>query len=58
MFRTEDHGVAAVEREADALVVAFPFDAQVDCPEGRRFDVDVELFNRRDEHMAAIRFAA
>ena len=41
----------------DAALLAFAFARHLDRPEGGRFDVDLELFDRRDQHMAAVGLA-
>jgi len=58
MVRPEDHRVAAVESEEDALVLPGAFNAHLDCSERRGLDVDIQLLDGRDEDMTAIRFTA
>src|SRR5260221_10943297 len=57
MVGAENHGVSAVEPEGEALVAAFALAAHLDRAEGGGFNLDVELLDRSDEHMASIQLA-
>ena len=58
MVGAEDQRVAAVEPKRDAALLAFAFALHLDRAEGGRVDLDLELFDRRDEHVAAVGLAA
>jgi NAD(P)-dependent dehydrogenase (short-subunit alcohol dehydrogenase family) len=53
----EDHGIAAVEAKRDLAFAAFALAVHLDGAEGSPIDVDLELFNRRDEQMSSVGFA-
>ena len=57
MLGVEDDGVAAVEPEGDAAIAPFAFALHLDRAEGGAFDLDVELFDGRDQHVAAVGLA-
>jgi len=57
MLGAEDDRIAAVEPEGDPRIYSFPLDAHLDRAKGGRFDLDVELLDRRDEHMASVGLA-
>ena len=52
-----DHRVAAVEPEGDPARPAFALARHLDRAEGGGIDLDLELLDRRDEHVAAVGLA-
>src|SRR3982751_3509540 len=58
MFGAEDHRVAAVECECNALTAASALNGHLDGPKCRAVHLDCQLLDRRDEDVAAIRLAA
>ena len=54
---TEDDRIAAVEAEGDLSLPTIALNEHLHCSERRAFDLDVELLDRGDEHMAAVRLA-
>src|SRR5436190_13582838 len=57
MLGAENDRIAAVEPKADPRVAAGTLYAHLDGPKSGRFDLDVELLDRRDEHVATVGLA-
>ena len=57
MVRAEDHRVAAVEPEGDAALAAFALASHLDRAKGGALDLDVELLDRRDQHVPSVGLA-
>jgi len=55
---TEEHGVPAVELERNRPVAAAAVAGHLRCPERRRVNVDLELLDGSDQHMAAVGLAS
>lgn len=58
MIGPGDHGVTAIELEGEGALIAFAFAGHGNGAERGAFDLYRQLFDRGDEDMAAIRFAA
>src|SRR3954453_16075690 len=58
MIAVQNHSVTAIERERDFLLMTAPVHAHRDSSQSGRFNVDVELLDGRDEHMATVGLAS
>ena len=58
MFGTEDHRIAAVEPERDSTTRPVALFRHFDGPKSCRLNVDLEPFDRCDEHVPPVRLAS